>query len=55
MAGPPPGSLAPPGAAANAPSPQGVKRPREESDDGGAPMEEDDDEEMEMSEDEDDD
>jgi len=42
-------------AEANAPSPQGVKRPREEDDDGEeAPMEEDDDEgAMEMSDEED--
>lgn len=47
--------MAPPGAAANAPSPQGIKRPRDESDDEGAPMEEDDDDEGEMDMSEDDD
>lgn len=46
---PPPG-LAPPPGAANAPSPQGVKRAREESDNEEAPMDED--SEMEMSDDE---
>lgn len=70
---PPPGSLpllrgatsrpeliiSPPSGLQDAASPQGVKRPREDSDDEGAPMEEDDDDDddddaaMDMSEDED--
>lgn len=52
---PPPGlappGLAPPAAAQNAPSPQGTKRPREESDNEDAPMDEEG-SEMEMSDDE---
>lgn len=52
---PPPGiappGLAPPPGAQNAPSPQGVKRSREESDNEDAPMDEEG-SEMEMSDDE---
>ncbi|KAM0721967.1 hypothetical protein Q7P37_002893 [Cladosporium fusiforme] len=47
---PPPG-LAPPAGAENAPSPQGTKRPREDSDNEDAPMDEEG-SEMEMSDDE---
>lgn len=45
---PPPGLAPPPAAAQNAPSPQGTKRAREESDNEDAPMDEGD-SEMEMS------